>query len=192
MGGRHTPVAPTHMATQRGAMKTGSLFSGYGGLDLAAISALDADIVWHSDNDTAAAKVLAHHWPGVPNLGDITIIDWHAVEPVDMLIGGFPCQDVSTAGRGLGIRPSTRSGLWSHMAYAIGQLRPEVVIIENVRGLLSAPASCDMEPCPWFRFHSGCGETPRSASHRCGDRGALLRDHGASPAAGCSSVSIGG
>nr|WP_269454412.1 DNA cytosine methyltransferase [Microbacterium sp. TNHR37B] len=57
-----------------------------------------------------------------------------------MLIGGFPCQDVSTVGKGAGLAPGTRSGLWSHMAAAIDALQPELVVIENVRGLLSAPA----------------------------------------------------
>lgn len=60
--------------------------------------------------------------------------------PVDVLIGGFPCQDVSTVGKGAGLAPGTRSGLWSHMAAAIDALQPELVVIENVRGLLSAPA----------------------------------------------------
>ena len=59
---------------------------------------------------------------------------------MDVLIGGFPCQDVSTVGKGAGLAPGTRSGLWSHMAAAIDALQPELVVIENVRGLLSAPA----------------------------------------------------
>ncbi|WP_396291107.1 DNA cytosine methyltransferase [Curtobacterium sp. KT1] len=50
-----------------------------------------------------------------------------------MLIGGFPCQDVSAVGKGAGLAPGTRSGLWSHMAAAIDALRPELVVIENVR-----------------------------------------------------------
>src|SRR5690606_37384107 len=62
------------------------------------------------------------------------------VEPVDILCGGFPCQDVSAAGRKEGIGQGTRSGLWSYFAEAIDVLRPEYVIIENVRGLLSAKA----------------------------------------------------
>lgn len=131
-------------------MKIGSLFSGYGGLcELAAAPLLGGDVVWHSDIDSAASRILAHHWPETPNLGDITAVDWQAVEPVDVLTGGFPCQDLSHAGRRLGLRPGTRSGLWSHMAYAISQLRPSLVIVENVRGLLSAPAHSDLEPCPW-------------------------------------------
>lgn len=131
-------------------MRIGSLFSGYGGLDLAVETVLDAHTVWHVENNPAAARVLAHHWPDTPNHGDITTVDWGSVEPVDILAGGFPCQDVSAAaaGKRLGLRPGTRSGLWTHMAYAVAQLRPRLVIIENVRGLLSAEAHSDLEPCP--------------------------------------------
>jgi DNA (cytosine-5)-methyltransferase 1 len=129
-------------------MKAGSLFSGYGGLDLAVEAAFGARTVWHSEIDPAASRVLETRWPGVPNLGDITAIDWSTVEPVDVLGGGFPCQDVSHAGKRAGLRPDTRSGLWSQMAYAINQLRPRYVVAENVRGLLSAEADSDMEPCP--------------------------------------------
>jgi hypothetical protein len=87
------------------------------------------------------ARVFSHHWPDAPNLGDITTIDWSQVEPVDILIGGFPCQDVSTVGKRAGLAPGTRSGLWAHMAAAIDALQPEWVVIENVRGLLSSPAT---------------------------------------------------
>lgn len=128
-------------------MRIGSLFSGYGGLDLAVEAVFDADTVWTSDSDPAASKILAHH-TDVPNLGDITTVDWSTVEPVDILTGGFPCQDVSAAGRRAGLRPGTRTGLWSHMVYAISQLRPRYVIAENVRGLLNADAHSQVEPCP--------------------------------------------
>jgi DNA (cytosine-5)-methyltransferase 1 len=96
--------------------------------------------VWHSEIDKAASKVLAYRWPDVPNLGSITEIDWASVEPVDVLCGGFPCQDVSAAGKRAGIKDGTRSGLWAVFADAIDALRPQYVIIENVRGLLSATA----------------------------------------------------
>jgi DNA (cytosine-5)-methyltransferase 1 len=101
--------------------------------------------VWHAEIDKAASKVLAYRWPEVPNLGSVTEIDWAAVEPVDVLCGGFPCQDVSAAGKRAGIKDGTRSGLWSVFAEAIDILRPPIVVIENVRGLLSAAAH-RMEP----------------------------------------------
>ncbi|GAA2000294.1 DNA cytosine methyltransferase [Nakamurella flavida] len=94
-------------------LRIGSLFSGYGGLDLAVEHVFNASTVWFSELNEPVARVFAHHWPGAPNLGDITTIDWSQVEPVDILIGGFPCQDVSTVGKRAGLAPGTRSGLWA-------------------------------------------------------------------------------
>lgn len=105
---------------------------------MAVREALGGELVWYSEIEPAAIRVLQHHHPDVPNLGDITAVDWDTVEPVDILAGGFPCQDVSAAGRQRGIRPGTRSGLWTQFAYAIEKLRPRLVVIENVRGLLTA------------------------------------------------------
>lgn len=122
-------------------LRIGSLFSGYGGLDLAVEHVFNAKTVWFSELNEPVARVFAHHWPDAPNLGDITAIDWSQVEPVNILIGGFPCQDVSTVGKRAGLAPGTRSGLWAHMAAAIDALQPEWVVIENVRGLLSSPAT---------------------------------------------------
>ena len=126
----------------------GSLCSGYGGLDLGLSLALGGDVrtAWHVENDEHAAAILAHHYPGVPNHGDLTAVDWTQVEAVDWLTAGFPCQDLSHAGRRAGMRPGTRSGLWFHVAYAIGQLRPRHVLLENVRGLLSGRADRDLGP----------------------------------------------
>ncbi len=124
-----------------GRLRVGSLFSGYGGLDLAVEHVFDAETIWFSEINEPVARVFAHHWPDAPNLGDITTIDWNDVPPVDILCGGFPCQDVSTVGKQAGLAPGTRSGLWSHMAAAIDALQPEFVVIENVRGLLSASAA---------------------------------------------------
>ena len=121
-------------------LSVGSLFSGYGGLDLAVEHTLNAETIWFSENNPHVARIFAHHWPGIPNLGDITTIDWRNVDTVDVLCGGFPCQDVSTVGKRAGLAPGTRSGLWSHMAAAIEVLQPRLVVIENVRGLLSSPA----------------------------------------------------
>jgi DNA (cytosine-5)-methyltransferase 1 len=129
--------------------RIGGLFEGYGGLTTGARAVLGGELAWYSEIEPAACQVLEHHWPDVPNLGDITAVDWSVVEPVDVLTGGFPCQDVSAAGKRAGLRDGTRSGLWSAMADAIDALRPRLVVAENVRGLLSAPADSPVEPCPY-------------------------------------------
>ena len=122
-------------------LTVGGMFAGYGGLELALQSVLDVHPAWFAEFDDAPSKILAHHWPDVPNLGDVTKINWSTVTPVDILTGGSPCQDVSSAGKRTGMRPGTRSGLWASMCDAIDILRPSLVIWENVRGALSAPAS---------------------------------------------------
>lgn len=121
-------------------LRIGSLFSGYGGLDIAVEEVFGAETIWFSEIDESASRVFSHHWPDAPNLGDITAIDWGIVPRVDTPCGGFPCQDVSTVGKMAGLKPGTRSGLWAHMDIAIEALQPEWVVIENVRRLLSAIA----------------------------------------------------
>ena len=126
-------------------MKIGSLFSGYGGLDIAVESFFHARTVWHAEFEDAPSKVLAHHWPGVPNHHYVSAVDWSAVEPVDIITGGFPCQDVSLAGRRAGMTEGTRSNLWGAMRTAIETIRPQYAVIENARGLLSATAQSDSD-----------------------------------------------
>lgn len=142
-------------------MKIGSLFSGYGGLDLAVMNVTGAEVAWHCEFDEAPSKILAYHYPDVPNYGDVTKIDFTKVEPVDILTGGFPCQDLSLAGKRAGLKKGTRSGLWSEFARAIDELNPRLVVIENVRGILSASAHSDLEPCEWCM-----GDEPNEPSLR--------------------------
>ncbi|WPB91379.1 DNA cytosine methyltransferase [Streptomyces malaysiensis] len=129
----------------------GSLCSGVGGLDLGVQAALGGHIAWHTETDPHANQVLARHWQA-PNLGDVQAIDWHRVRPVCVLTAGFPCQDLSVAGPRTGLAPGTRSGLWHHIVTSIETLNPCLVVIENVRGLLSTRAGSHplrhMEPCP--------------------------------------------
>lgn len=139
-------------------LKIGSLFSGYGGLDLAVMKTLDAEVVWHCEWDDAPSKILDAHFPGVPNYRDVSKVDWASIEPVDILTGGFPCQDLSLAGKRAGLKDGTRSGLWSEFANAIDVIRPRLVVIENVRGLLSATAHSDVEQCAWCMGETGDGE----------------------------------
>ena len=130
-------------------MKIGSLFSGYGGLDLAVMNVTGAEVAWHCEWDDAPSKILEKHFPGVPNYRDVSKVDFTSVEPVDILTGGFPCQDLSLAGKRAGLKDGTRSGLWSEFARAIEEIQPRLVVIENVRGILSATAHSDLELCAW-------------------------------------------
>ncbi|TDB71688.1 DNA cytosine methyltransferase [Actinomadura sp. KC216] len=111
-------------------LSLGSLCTGYGGLDLAAAEVLDVEPVWVADPDPGAAAILAHHWPDVPNLGDITAVDWTAVPPIDVVCGGYPCQPFSLAGHRKGTADDRH--LWPHIATALRVLRPRYAIFENV------------------------------------------------------------
>lgn len=113
------------------------LFSGIGGFRLGAeLAGMKFDKTYHSDIDEYANKVYAKHWPESVQLGDITKIDFEELKDGNEFIvtGGFPCQDISIAGRGAGIEGS-RSGLWSEMFRAIRILRPKFAIIENVSAI---------------------------------------------------------
>lgn len=114
-------------------MRVGSLFAGIGGFDLG-MERAGFTIAWQVENDPYCQRVLAKHWPNAKRYGDITTIDWGAVEPVDVICGGFPCQDISIAGKGAGLA-GARSGLWREYAKAIQVLKPAWVIIENVPAL---------------------------------------------------------
>lgn len=126
-------------------MTHGSICSGVGGLDLAVNKVFGTQTSWLTEFDQRASKVLEERFPGVPNLGDLTKINWHEVEPVKVMSGGTPCQDLSQAGKRAGMREGTRSGLWESMREGIAVLRPQYVVWENVKGALSAKASSDVE-----------------------------------------------
>ncbi|WP_211250766.1 DNA cytosine methyltransferase [Mycetocola saprophilus] len=149
----------------------GSLFSGVGGLDMGAERFFNARPAWFVEFDSAPSKVLAHRWPGIPNFGDITTVDWNAVPRVDILTGGFPCQDLSLAGRRAGMRPGTRSGLWADYLAAIAAIKPRMVVIENVRGLLSgaAESDSDLEPGAGFVGDGHDGPVLRALGRVLGD-----------------------
>jgi len=140
-------------------LRVGALCAGYAGLEMGLAQVLDVEHAFYFEHAAAteknpkptqaAARVLAYRFPGVPNLGDLTTADWATTAAIDILTAGFPCQDVSHAGRQAGMRDGNRSGLWFHIAEIINRLRPPLVVLENVRGLLSAEADSDMEPCTW-------------------------------------------
>jgi DNA (cytosine-5)-methyltransferase 1 len=116
-------------------MKVGSLFAGIGGFDLG-LERAGFEITWQVEIDPYCQRVLAKHWPHVQRYGDIRAIDWATVPRVDLLCGGFPCQDLSFAGKRAGI-DGERSGLWSEYVRAIRALRPRYILVENVPGLLT-------------------------------------------------------
>ena len=114
----------------------GSLCSGAGGLDVAVEQFFGAQTVWHAETDPAAAAVLAHRWPGVPNHGDLTTVDWAAVAPVDIIAAGWPCQPFSLAGKRKGA--ADERAIWPHIARAVRALRPGIVVLENVPAVIGS------------------------------------------------------
>ena len=116
-------------------LRVGELFAGYGGLGMGLSMVVDAEPVWFVEFDKHPSAILAHHWPDIPNYGDITAVDWAAVEPVDILTGGYPCQPFSHAGNRKG--HADERHLWPYVKDALRVLRPRYGIFENVSGHLS-------------------------------------------------------
>ncbi len=112
-----------------------SLFAGIGGFDLG-FERAGMRCVGQVEIDPFCRKVLAKHWPNVPRHDDICTFTGEGFERPDVICGGFPCQDISNAGKGAGIAEGTRSGLWSEYARIIRTLRPRYVVVENVAALL--------------------------------------------------------
>lgn len=128
-------------------MKYISLFSGIGGFDLGFDKA-GFECVLQVEKNEKARAVLAKHWPNVPRMElveDVTrdSIRRLGIETVDLLAGGFPCQDLSVAGQRKGLA-GERSGLWFEFIRVIKEIRPQWVVIENVPGLLSSDKGRDM------------------------------------------------
>ncbi len=112
----------------------GSLFSGIGGLELGLERAGLGPVVWQAENDEYCRGELEKHWPTAGRFHDVRFIDKTAPR-VDLICGGFPCTDISVAGKRLGIE-GPQSGLWSEFARIIGVLRPRIVVVENVSALI--------------------------------------------------------
>ena len=113
----------------------GSLFAGIGGFDLG-LERAGMTCAWQVEREPYAVRVLEKHWPNVRRHDDVCTFppaegDWS----VDLICGGFPCQDISVAGKGLGLA-GARSGLWHQMHRIIGEIRPRFVLVENVAALL--------------------------------------------------------
>lgn len=193
-------------------LRIGSLFSGYGGLDMGVMAALGGEVAWHVELEQAPSAILTHHWPDVPNYGDVTTVKWvpdcpvemggcgrpaevladksgwqcnrcqmlwpislgraywpEVPEPVDILTGGSPCQDLSHAGKRAGMTEGTRSNLWVAMREAIAVLRPSLVVWENVRGAYSAAADSSVVLGGRLLAPSDGGPTLRALGRVLGD-----------------------
>ncbi len=116
-------------------MNVGSLFSGIGGFDLG-FERAGMRVSWQVELDPYCRAVLARHFPDAARFEDVREVGAGNLDPVDLVCGGFPCQDLSAAGRGAGI-DGARSGLWSEFARIVRELRPRYVVVENVPALLT-------------------------------------------------------
>jgi len=113
----------------------GSLFAGIGGFDLG-FERAGMVCKWQVEIDDYANRVLAKHWPAVHRERDIRQCGRHNLQPVDVICGGFPCQDISYAGLGAGLE-GERSGLFFEAIRVVRELQPRIVVLENVAALLT-------------------------------------------------------
>lgn len=116
-------------------MNVGSLFAGIGGFDLG-VERAGMRVAWQVELDPYCRAVLARHFPEAERFEDVREVGAANLAPVDLICGGFPCQDLSPAGRGAGI-DGARSGLWAEFARIVRELRPRYVVVENVPALLT-------------------------------------------------------
>jgi DNA (cytosine-5)-methyltransferase 1 len=116
-------------------MRYGSLFSGIGGMDLG-LDRAGMECRWQVEIDPFCRKVLAKHWPNVARFEDVRNVGKHNLEPVDLIAGGFPCQDISQVGRRREGINGYRSSLWFEFYRIICELRPRFMLVENVSDLL--------------------------------------------------------
>ena len=120
------------------------LFSGLGGFSLGLERTGGFETVAFCEIEKFPRRVLAKHWPGVPCYDDVRTLTGARLAAdgieVDVITGGFPCQDLSVAGKQRGMGEGTRSGLWSEIIRLVGELRPRYVIVENVAALLAGPS----------------------------------------------------
>ncbi len=119
-------------------MRIGSLFSGIGGLELGLERAIPgARVVWQVEKDPYARRGLEKHWPEARRYEDVQEVGAHNLGVVDLICGGFPCQDISVAGRKEGITKQSRSGLFYELIRVIRLVRPKFIVLENVAAILN-------------------------------------------------------
>jgi DNA (cytosine-5)-methyltransferase 1 len=115
-------------------MKIGSLCTGYGGLDMAVEAVFNAETLWVSEIDKYASQLIKERF-SVTNHGDLKTVNWHEVDPIDILTAGYPCQPFSHAGERKGLNDERH--IFPYILEAISILRPKYAIMENVRGHLT-------------------------------------------------------
>ncbi len=127
------------------------LFSGIGGFSLGLERTGGFETVAFCEIEDFPRRVLAKHWPNVPCYRDVRELTAERLAAdgiaVDVITGGFPCQDISAAGRQRGIGEGTRSGLYAEVLRLASDIRPRFIILENVANLLSGPSE---QPGWWF------------------------------------------
>lgn len=127
-----------------------SLFSGIGGLELGLEAAVPGlRTCWQVEQNEFCRRVLAKHWPDAERFDDVRTVELEDIRGADVLCGGFPCQDISVAGKGAGL-DGERSGLWWEMHRLIGVALPRIVVAENVPALIGRGLSevlCALARC---------------------------------------------
>jgi DNA (cytosine-5)-methyltransferase 1 len=146
-------------------MTYGSLFSGCGGMDLG-LERAGMTCVWQVENDPYAQKVLQKHWPDVRRHDDVRTFPPEGEWGCDLIAGGFPCQDISLAGRGVGIG-GERSGLWFEFARILRVLRPRFAIVENSAALANRGLWAVLGTLAELGFDAEWAVLPASAFGAC-------------------------
>ena len=122
-------------------IKVGSLFAGIGGFELGAQRAFNKagiahQVLFQVEQNKFCQKVLNKHWPNAQIFDDVRLVGSHNLPYVDILMGGFPCQDISQCGKQKGIINGKKSSLWFQMLRVIGEIRPKITVLENVPSII--------------------------------------------------------
>lgn len=116
-------------------IKIGSLFAGIGGFELGLERAIPgAQTIWQVEKEPFCQSILKKHWPHAQLFDDVCAVGAHNLPPVDILCGGFPCQNITNGGKKEGIY-GEKSSLWFEMRRIISELRPPIIILENVAAI---------------------------------------------------------